>query len=632
MIAEQALADSEARFRALVTASSDVVFRMSADFRELRQLEGRMFMEPTPVPSRDWFERYVFEGDRQRVQEAIKDAIERKAAFETEHRIFRADGTVGWTHARSVPMLDAAGEVVEWIGMASDITPRKRAEQAFADQRRMYEAILTNTPDLAYVWNLEHRFIYANEGLLRMWGRTWDEAIGKNCLELGYEPWHAAMHDREIETVIATRQPVRGEVPFNGAFGRRYYDYLLVPVIGASGEVEAVAGTTRDVTERKQLEGSLLEADRRKDEFLATLAHELRNPLAPIRNAAQLLKTGNPSGDVLRVAREIFDRQITHMVRLVDDLMDVSRITLGQITLRNERVSLRRVLDDALEAAAPAILAGKHRLEVDIPDATLQIEGDATRLSQVFQNLLDNAAKYTPSGGVITLRARLSGDRILVSVRDTGIGLTSEMHPRVFEMFTRVHPNDRIKTSGLGIGLSLARKLVELHLGKIEVRSEGAGMGCEFTVTLPALAATPALVQSTADAPATRAKPENTQRVLVVDDNCDAAESLGMLLEMENCKVSVAFDGKRALEVLDAFKPDIALLDIGMPTMDGYELARRIRALPGGRGLVLVALTGWGQADDKKRAAEAGFDEHLTKPVDPELLSRVLHLRRSAAA
>ena len=185
-----------------------------------------------------------------------------------------------------------------------------------------------------------------------MWGRTWDEAIGKNCLELGYEPWHAAMHDREIEQVIATRQPVRGEVPFNGAFGRRFYDYLLVPVIGASGEVEAVAGTTRDVTERKQLEGSLIDADRRKDEFLATLAHELRNPLAPIRNAVQLLKAGSPSEDTVRMAREIIDRQVNHMVRLVDDLMDVSRITVGQVNLRNERVSLRRVLDDALEAAA----------------------------------------------------------------------------------------------------------------------------------------------------------------------------------------------------------------------------------------------------------------------------------------
>jgi PAS domain S-box-containing protein len=633
MLAERALAESEKRFRALVAASADNVYRMSADFSELRQIEGRPFVALSASPNHNWLEEYVHPEDRQRVRDAIRGAIETKGTFEIEYRVFRADGTLGWAHSRAVPMLDADGQVTEWIGMASDITARRSAEAALANQRRMYEAILTNTPDLAYVWNLDHQFIYANEGLLKMWGRTWDEAIGRNCLELGYEPWHAALHDREIEQVIATRQPVRGEVPFNGAFGRRVYDYLLVPVIGSSGEVEAVAGTTRDVTERKQLESSLLDADRRKDEFLATLAHELRNPLAPIRNAVQLLKTGNPAEDTLRMAREIIDRQLTHMVRLVDDLMDVSRITVGQVNLRNEHTSLRRVLDDALEAAAPAIEAGNHRLQVDTPSEDLRLEGDATRLSQVFQNLLDNAAKYTPSGGTITLTAARVGDQIQVSVRDTGIGIASEMHPRLFELFTRVHPNDRIKTSGLGIGLSLAKKLVELHLGTIEVRSNGAGMGSEFIVTLPSptvAAETAQNAASTGSGP--RAKPESMQRVLVVDDNCDAAESLGMLLEMEGFKVSVAYDGVGALAALESFEPDIALLDIGMPGMDGYELARRIRATPRGRNLMLVALTGWGQAEDKKRSADAGFDEHLTKPVDPEMLSRVIHQRRSVAA
>jgi len=631
MLAPQAPADSEARFRALVTASADIVFRMNADFTELRQLEGRLFIAPSPSPTRDWFEKYVYPDDRPRVQEIIRDAIARKAVFESEHRVFRADGSVAWTHARSVPMLGADGEIVEWIGMATDITSRKRAQQDFDNLRRMYEAILTNTPDLAYVWNLEHRFIYANEGLLRMWGKTWDEAIGRNCLELGYEPWHAAMHDREIEQVVATRQPVRGEVPFNGSFGRRYYDYLLVPVIGASGEVEAVAGTTRDVTERKQLEGSLIDADRRKDEFLATLAHELRNPLAPIRNAVHLLKSGSPTGDNVRMAREIIDRQVHHMVRLVDDLMDVSRITIGQVNLRNERIDLRRVLDDALEASAPAIESGKHRLVVEISGDVPQLEGDATRLSQVFQNLLDNAAKYTPSGGTITLHAESRGEQIVVSVRDTGIGIASDSQPRVFELFTRVQSNDGIKTSGLGIGLSLAKKLVELHLGTIEVRSDGPGLGSEFIVTLPALAKTQEPKLS-AESGSGRVAPGAGRRVLVVDDNRDAAESLGMLLEMGSCTVSIAYDGQQALEALDIFKPDIALLDIGMPGMDGYELARRIRATPRGNGLVLVALTGWGQADDKQRAAEAGFDEHLTKPVDPDLLSRVIHFGHSAAA
>jgi len=631
MFAEHALAESEKRFRALVTASSDVVYRMSADFRELRQLEGRLFVAASPAPNRNWLEEYVHPDDRDLARAAIGDAIGRKGMLEFECRVFLADGSVGWTDTRAVPMLDADGEITEWIGMVTNVTARKGAEAALTNQRRVYEAILTNTPDLAYVWNREHQFIYANEGLLRMWGKTWDEAMGKTCLELGYEPWHAEMHNREIDQIVATKQPLRGEVPFNGAFGRRYYDYLLVPVIGAAGEVEAVAGTTRDVTERKQLERSLIDADRRKDEFLATLAHELRNPLAPIRNAVHLLKAGNPTEENVRAAREIIDRQVHHMVRLVDDLMDVSRITLGQVNLRYERVSLRRVIDDALEAAAPAIEAGNHRLVVDVPGASLQLEGDATRLSQVFQNLLDNAAKYTPPGGTITLRAELQGEQIVVSVRDTGIGISADAQMRVFELFTRVHPSDRIKTSGLGIGLSLAKKLIDLHMGSIEVRSEGPGTGSEFIVTLPAVCATQAPAP-TVENLLTLVKPDASRRVLVVDDNRDAAESLGMLLEMEHCKVAVAFDGLRALEALETFKPDIALLDIGMPGMDGYELARRIRATPRGRNLVLVALTGWSQADDKKRASDAGFDEHLTKPVDPQVLNRVLNRSRSAAA
>jgi PAS domain S-box-containing protein len=635
MFADLAPVDSEARFRALVFASADLVYRMSADFSELLELDGRGFIGELAVPTRNWLDRLVYPRDRQLLLDAIARALSRKDVLELEHRVLRADGSVGWAHSRAVPILDKHGEITEWLGMASDVTARKWAERAVTDRQRIYEAILTNTPDLAYVWDLNHRFIYANEGLLRLWGRNWHEAVGKTCLELGYDPAHAAKHDCEIDQVIATQQPVRGEIPFHGASGLRVHDYLLVPVIGASGEVEAVAGTTRDITERKQLERSLLEADRRKDEFLATLAHELRNPLAPIRNAVQLLKLADTNEEMVRTARQIIDRQAHHLVRLVDDLLDVSRITVGQVNLRNERVSLRQVLDDALEAAAPAIEAGHHLLVLAIPDPedSPELEGDGTRLSQVFQNLLDNAAKYTPPGGTITLRAEVQREKVVVSVRDTGIGIAGDAQSRVFELFTRVHPDDAIKTSGLGIGLSLARKLVELHMGSIEVRSAGVGKGSEFIVTLPAMPAMPAAAANKEIEPVIARTPTaSDRRVLVVDDNRDAAESLGMLLEMENCAVSVAYDGVQALESLDSFKPNIALLDIGMPGMDGYELARRIRATRRGRELLLVALTGWGQADDKKRAIDSGFDEHLTKPVDPDLLTRVLHNTRSAAA
>lgn len=260
----------EERFRAFVTASTDVVYTMNADWSEMRQLLGRDFIADTPEPNRDWLRKYIHPDDQPRVMQAIEEAIATKGIFELEHRVFRRDGTVGWTHSRAVPVLDRDGAILEWIGAARDVTDRKQAEQALQEsrfeaerQRRLYEAILDNTPDLAYVFDLRHRFIYANRGLLRMWGKTWDEANGKTCLELGYEPWHAAMHDREIDRVVATGQPIRGEVPFTGTYGRRIYDYIFVPVFGPEGRVEAVAGTTRDVTDYRRSEESLAEQAKR---------------------------------------------------------------------------------------------------------------------------------------------------------------------------------------------------------------------------------------------------------------------------------------------------------------------------------------------------------------------------------
>jgi PAS domain S-box-containing protein len=375
--------------------------------------------------------------------------------------------------------------VIEWVGMATDVTERKNIERLRDEERRLYEAILNNTPDLAYVWNLDHRFIYANEGLLAMWGRTWDEAIGKHCLELGYEPWHAAMHDREIDQVVATGKPVRGQVPFNGTFGRRIYDYLLVPVFGPGGKVEAVAGTTRDVTEIYELQNSLREADRRKDEFLATLAHELRNPLAPIRTAAELLEREDLSPETLRRLRDIIGRQTGHLVRLVDDLLDVSRITRGEIQLRRETVQLRRVLDDALESVAGSMRDRGHTLTLHVPEVLPTLLGDATRLTQVMHNLLENAAKYTPAGGRIELSCTTAGTEVSLRVRDNGAGIAPEVQSRVFDLFSRLEPGEGLKTAGLGIGLALARRLVQMHGGRLELYSAGPGTGSEFTVTLP---------------------------------------------------------------------------------------------------------------------------------------------------
>jgi CheY-like chemotaxis protein/two-component sensor histidine kinase len=359
------------------------------------------------------------------------------------------------------------------------------------------------------------------------------------------------------------------------------------------------------------------------------LAHELRNPLAPIRNAVQLMKIERATGFQMHTARDIIERQVHHMVRLVDDLLEVSRITLGQITLRHERVSLQSVVIHALEAATPLIEGNNHALTVDLPPQPLEVEGDATRLSQVFQNLLNNAAKYTSPGGRICVSAGRIEDQANVAVRDNGIGIPEPMQSRVFDLFTRVHPEDRIKTSGLGIGLALAKQLVELHGGTLRVRSDGAGRGSEFMVSLPLRGAQ--VARTGGKIKPESADPERTgtgQRVLIVDDNSDAAATLAMLLQMEGHRVVIAADGQSALDAFASSDPQVVLLDIGLPDLDGYEVARRMRASTAGKKVLLLAVTGWGQVGDKQRAVAAGFDDHLTKPVDSESLSRLLEQKR----
>jgi CheY-like chemotaxis protein len=296
--------------------------------------------------------------------------------------------------------------------------------------------------------------------------------------------------------------------------------------------------------------------------------------------------------------------------------------------LKREELTLGGVLSEALEAARPALEAASHSLDVHLPGEPLHLQGDATRLSQVFQNLLDNATKYTPRGGRISVRAERRGAEAVVSVHDTGYGIPKDMQERIFELFTRSHSGGDVKVTGLGVGLALSRQLVELHGGRMSVASEGAGRGATFTVQLPLLASSAAASLAESEPPSLADGLD--RRILVVDDNRDAAESLGMLLRLSGCKVSVAFDGPHALELLQSFRPDTVLLDIGMPEMDGYEVARRMRADPRGRAVLLVALTGWGQDEDKRRARAAGFDEHLTKPVDPALLNSLFRAARPA--
>ena len=635
--AEAALRKEGERLRALINSTSNVVYSMSPDWSEMRTLDGRGFVGDTQSPNRSWLNQYIHADEQPVVLAAIQDAIRNRSAFQLEHRVRTVDGTLGWTFSRAVPILDADGEIVEWFGAASDITSRKKMESDLEEarqqaeaQRRLYEAILTNTPDLAYVFDLSHRFVYANDGLLRMWGKTWNEAIGKTCLELGYEPWHAELHNQEIDRVAATGLALRGEVPFAGAYGRRMYDYIFVPVFGRNGDVIAVAGTTRDITDLKQMQETLRsqtellrEGDQRKDEFIGILAHELRNPLAPLKNGLEIIRHLAPKEPAaIQEARAMMDRQLLQMVRLIDDLLDVSRISRGKIAIRKQRVALADVVRHAVETSQPAIDHGGHKLTVTSPGRPVFVDADSTRLAQVFSNLLTNAAKFTARGGHIQLTTERNVEGVSITVRDNGEGIPPDMLSRIFDMFVQVDRSLEREKSGLGIGLSLARGLVALHGGSIEARSEGTNRGSEFIVCLPAAID----AELPVDGQGSEGSLTNLagRRVLVVDDNVDAASSLAILLELMGASTKVAYNGLEAVTEAEAFRPELVFLDLGMPGLNGYEACATIREMPWGREMKVVALTGWGQEKDRVRSRESGFDGHLVKPASPGAIAALI--------
>ncbi len=510
----------------------------------------------------------------------------------------------------------------------SSLDERERLVFESERQRRMYETTLDATPDFFYVFDLDHRAIYANQALRTVWGV--EDVRGKTWMDLGYEQWHADMHDAEIDRVIATRAPIRSEIPFTGTNGTRMYDYIFAPVLGPDGDVVAIAGVTRDITERQAVEQavreqavSLSEADRAKDEFLATLAHELRNPLAPLRNALELLRRGGMDASESAPVHAMMERQVHHLVRLVDDLLEVSRISRGAFTLRKERIELATVVRNAVETSDPLIRGGNHALSVQLPAESLWLEGDPVRLAQILANLLSNAAKYTPDNGRIAVHVQRRDGHVAISVQDDGEGIAPDQLPRMFEMFSRGDRDSGRSQGGLGIGLALARRLAEMHQGTLEARSDGIGRGSEFTVRLPLADAVVAASGKTAAASVDSAALART-RVLVVDDNHDAGDSLAMVLDLLGAEVRVVRDGASAVAAFDAWRPTVVLLDIGMPGMNGYEVARTIRArFPDARSS-LVALTGWGQDEDRRRARDAGFDHHLVKPAELETLQKLL--------
>ncbi|HJS90298.1 MAG TPA: PAS domain-containing protein [Steroidobacteraceae bacterium] len=574
----------------------------------------------------DSWQELVHPDDLERVLSAWRHSLESGESYEVEYRLRRGtDGSYRWFLVRGEPMRNAAGAIVRWCGTAADVERQKGTESALES----LTALLRHSQRSARVGSYLVRFAdSADRSTYRL---QWSDELYRI---FGYEPGtielslaalvyriHPDEQQRVVRAVEEAIQQQRGlELEF----------HIIrddgVRTLYSWGEFDAgdplrFWGTCQDVTEQRHAATELREADRRKNEFLATLAHELRNPLAPIRQSVVIAQTPLASDAQRQQALQIIERQVAHMARLIEDLLEAARISRGRLELRLQSMTLGAALLAAVETARPAIESRSHTLTFEVPEEPIWLNGDPVRLAQVFINLLTNAAKFTETQGRINLRVTVEGQHAIVSVRDNGIGISPEQLPRVFDLFSQASTALERTQSGLGIGLALARGIVTLHGGGIEARSAGPGRGSEFIVRLPTQAASGAGPKPPA-APTPAAR--RVRRVLVADDNADAADSLALALKLRGHEVDTAHDGRQALEIAAILHPQVALLDIGMPELNGYELARQIRSEPWGQHMMLVAVTGWGQDEDRRRALEAGFDEHLTKPIDPgRLLSLI---------
>lgn len=508
----------------------------------------------------------------------------------------------------AAPIRTSTGELFGVVLVFKDVTARRRAEH----ERGWLAAIVESSSDAIVSKRLDGQITSWNPAAERLFGYTAKEAIGSSIMliippELQEEErdllarLRAGERIEHFETVRVTRDGSRVEVSLT-----------VSPIKDQSGQIVGASKIARDISARKQSERVAREADRRKDEFLATLSHELRNPLAPIRNAAHILCKTEHSDPEVKLACTILDRQLRQLTRLVDDLLDISRVTNGGLALISEPFDLRTLLRTLQTSLQPAFTANTQTLRVLLPEDPLYVEADRARLMQVFTNLLTNANKYTPDGGLIEVEAFKDEGRVTVNVRDTGIGIAPHMLDRVFDLFAQVDRSSQRSRGGLGIGLTLAQRLIKAHGGRIRVRSDGPGKGSEFIVELPAGTA-PVPVQG---APAVNRLPQAGRKVLVVDDNIDSAVTLAALLESFGHNTRVAHSGRSALDIAEIFRPDVVILDIGMPEMDGYETARQLHARYGPNAIRLIALTGWVDSVDRARVDGTGFDAYVVKPSD----------------
>lgn len=496
---------------------------------------------------------------------------------------------------------------------------KEAQEQLHVITDSMSALVTRCTPDLKYSWVSKPYADWLQRSRGEIVGASIAEIIGPAAFSTLLPYYQIALNGETVRLEL--------EIDFR-TIGRRWVNAVYTPTFEPDGKPNGWVGVVIDIDEQKRSEEALRVTDRRKDTFLAVLAHELRNPLAPMRNAIAILKRSDSNSSSSEKARITMERQLSHMVRLVDDLLDLSRINSDKLELQRQPVTLSEVILQAVETVRPMIAEAGHELAIDLPQELMQLNADTVRLSQAFSNLLNNACKYTNPGGHISLTATPEDGHVVVAIRDNGVGIPADLSPKIFDMFTQANQGLERHRGGLGIGLALVKRLVEMHDGEVTAGANPAGGGSEFRVTLPLLAAANAVEAQTYSSTAPPA--DTPLRFLVVDDNIDSAESLSLLLQLLGNNVSAAYDGEEALEMANELKPDVVLLDIGLPKLDGYEVARQIRLEPWGHNAILIAITGWGQAEDKALSREAGFDHHLVKPVDPDALLDFIQKRKAA--
>lgn len=671
--ARDALFTSEERLRLALDAGQMGVWDWNVRTGELQwseSLEPLHGLDPgTFGGTFDHFQQLIHREDREAVNTAIRQALEISGEFYVEFRNLRKNAGIHWIAGSGKVYPGDDGKPLRMIGIGLDVTQRKRAEQtarfladasaalavlvdfdstlqkvsslavpSFADWstvdlaeadgsvRRVsvshvdpakvqlaHEIHRRFPPDPAApqgVWNIlrtgKSEIISEITDELLVRSSKDDEMLGI-IRELGLRSY--------IGVPLTVRGKTLGVITFINAESDHRYDLTDLAV------AEDLASRAAIAIENSQLYQELREADQRKDEFLATLAHELRNPLAPIRNGLQVMRLAGDVGEMVEEARSMMDRQVTQMVRLVDDLLDVSRITRNKLDLKKKRVTLETIIQSAVETSRPLIDEAGHTLTIHLPPTPIYLDADLTRLAQVFSNLLNNSAKYTEPGGRIVLTGELSGDEVAVRIRDNGLGIPAEALPQLFKLFSQVDCNMERAQGGLGIGLTLVQRLTQMHGGAVDARSDGPGQGSEFTVRLPVLE----LTQSVATPPEQTSVLKKAQRrILVVDDNRDSAMSLGMMLKLMGNVIHTVHDGLAAVEAAEQFRPDMILLDIGLPKLNGYDACRRIREQPWSAGMEIVALTGWGQDEDRRRSKAAGFDHHMVKPIELATLEKLL--------